>query len=120
MPPTPEPSDPLDPLFARWRASAPEPADELETLVWRRLAAIESPTPVRGGLLAAIESMFARPSFTVAFVTACVLLGLFLAETRASRLQAQRSGEFVVSYLRQIDPQFDAVTPPAASAVSRP
>ena len=40
MPPTPEPPDPLDPLFARWRASAPEPADELETLVWRRLAVI--------------------------------------------------------------------------------
>ena len=105
IPPTP---DPLDPLFSQWRAAAPEPADDLETRVWRRLAAKAGPSPVHAGLLDGIEAMFARASFTTAFVVACVLLGLFLAETRVSRLQAQRSSEFVLSYLRQIDPQFNA------------
>lgn len=111
LPPDP---DPLDPVFDRWRASAPEPSDQLESTVWRRLAAAAPPVPARVGLLAGIEAMFARTSFKAAFVTACVLLGLFLAETRVSRLQTKRSGEFVLSYLRQIDPQFDAAVPTAS------
>ena len=118
MPPLPPPPDPLDPLFTQWRAGAPAPADDLETRVWRRLAAQAAPPPVRGGPLAGLEALFARASFTAAFVVACVLLGLFLAETRVSRRQAKRSSEFVLSYLRQIDPQFNAAavaadTPPA-------
>lgn len=115
MPPhTPAP-DPLDPWFAQWRATAPAPADDLETRVWRRLATREDPRPAADGLLAGLEALFARTSFTAAFVVACVLLGLFLAETRISGLQARRNSEFVLSYLRQIDPQFDAaaITAPA-------
>ncbi|HWA26843.1 MAG TPA: hypothetical protein VG734_14385 [Lacunisphaera sp.] len=120
-PPTPPgPPDPLDPLFAEWQASAPDPADNLETLVWRRIAAAETPAAARGGVLAAIEAMFSRPSFTAAFVTCCVLLGLFLAETRASRLESKRSGEFVLGYLRQIDPQFDGIAPAAELDLPRP
>jgi hypothetical protein len=40
-------------------------------------------------------------------VVGCILLGLFLAETRVSQLQARRSAQFVQTYLREIDPQLD-------------
>jgi hypothetical protein len=107
-------------LFTEWRATAPEPPAALESAVWRRIAAVENPPAAPIGLLAAIEAMFARKSFTAAFVACCILLGLFLAETRASRLEARRSGEFVLSYLRQIDPQFDGIAPAAASSPAQP
>ena len=54
--------------------------------------------------------MFSRPSFAVAFVAACMLLGLFLAEVRLSRLQAERSAQLAQSYLRLIDPLMDQST----------
>jgi len=57
--------------------------------VWRRIAAVESRVE-RPGLFARMEAAFARPSFVVAFVAACMLLGLFLAEMRLSRLHAER------------------------------
>jgi hypothetical protein len=120
MPTPPPPSDPLDPLLSRWRATAPEPSDSLEPLVWRRIAAKAISRPARASLPAAIETLFARTSFTAVFVAACVLLGLFLAETRVSRLQAKRSGEFVLSYLRQIDPQFEATAPAVAAPGANP
>ena len=107
MPPPNDQRDPLDSLFERWRDAAPEPSDELESAVWRRLAAHENPSIRRGGFFASIEAIFARPSFTAAFVVGCVLLGLLLAETRVSQMQAKRSVQFVQSYLRQIDPQLE-------------
>jgi hypothetical protein len=106
--PTPnDPRDPLDALFERSRNATPEPSENLESMVWRRIAADENPAGARRGWLAAIEAVFARPSFTTAFVVGCVLLGLLLAETRVSQIQAKRSVQFVQSYLRQIDPQLD-------------
>lgn len=106
MSPHPDPDDPLHSLFERSRELAPEPSEQLESMVWRRLAAVETPV-VRRSLFATIEAMFARPSFTAAFVVGCILLGLFLAETRVSQLQARRSAQFVQTYLREIDPQLD-------------
>ena len=107
MSPPNDPRDPLDTLFERSRNAAPEPSENLESMVWRRIAADENPPGVRRGWFAAIEVIFARPSFTAAFVVGCVLLGLLLAETRVSHMQAKRSVQFVQSYLRQIDPQLD-------------
>lgn len=106
-------------MFERCRDVAPEPSDSLESVVWRRIAAAENPSARRGGLLASIEAMFARTSFTAAFVAACVLLGLLLAETRVSQMQAKRSVQFVQSYLRQIDPQLgDAGDANASSSLN--
>jgi len=96
------PSDPLDSLLDRWR-EVPEPPPRLTAEVWRRIAVVESDTE-RPGLLARIEAAFARPSFTIAFFAACMLLGLFLAEVRLSRLQAARGVQIAQSYLRLIDP----------------
>ena len=96
------PNDPLDPLLERWRDATPAPPGPLAAEVWRRIAAAESPE--RPGLLARIEAAFARPSFAFTFVTACVLLGLFVAEVRLSRLQAERNTQLARSYLHLIDP----------------
>jgi hypothetical protein len=102
------PPDPLDNLLDRW-AETPAPPAHLATEVWRRIAVAESPAE-RPGFLARIEAMFSRPSFAVAFVAACMLLGLFLAEVRLSRLQAERSAQLAQSYLRLIDPLIDQST----------
>lgn len=99
------PSDPLDSLLDRWRET-PEPPPQLSTEIWRRLAIVGSRAE-RPGLFARIELAFARPSFAVAFVAACLLLGLFLAEARLSRLHAARGVQIAQSYLRLIDPSID-------------
>lgn len=104
------PKDPLDSLLDRWGDSTPEPSDHLEAETWRRIAhaATTATEPERRrGWLACIEAAFSRPSFTVAFVAACVLLGLFLAESRVSHLQEERSRQVVQNYLRLIDPLVD-------------
>ena len=99
------PFDPLDPLLDRWR-EVPEPPAHLTTEVWRRIAVVESRAE-RSGILARIEATFARPSFAVAFIAACMLLGLFLAEIRLSNLHAARGVQIAQSYLRLIDPLMD-------------
>ena len=103
------PSDPLDPLLERWRDAAPPLPEHLTAEVWRRIAAAETPAPYFS-LLARIEAAFARPSFAVAFVAACMLLGLFLAEVRISRLQAEHNTQLVQSYLQLIDPLLESAT----------
>jgi hypothetical protein len=99
------PSDPLDPLLDRLR-DTPEPPSRLATEVWHRIATLESHTEPRG-LWSGIEAVFARPSFAAAFLTVCVLLGLFLAEIRLSRLHAERGVQIAQSYLRLVDPLTD-------------
>jgi len=99
------PNDPLDPLLERWRDAPPPLPGHLSAEVWRRISVAETPAPL--GLLARIEAAFARPSFAVAFVAACVLLGLFMAEMRLSRLEAERNTQLAKSYLHLIDPLLD-------------
>jgi len=70
------------------------------------------------GWWARMEVAFARPSFAAAFVIACVLLGLFLAEARISRLQAERSAQLAKSYLRLIDPLLRETTDDRGRAAS--
>ena len=99
------PPDPLDNLLDQW-AETPAPPAHLPSEVWRRIAVTESRAEPPG-FLARVEVMFSRPSFAVAFVAACMLLGLFMAEVRLSRLQAERSTQLAQSYLRLIDPLID-------------
>ena len=105
MNPTPPPDDPLDSLLDQWGRSAPAPGP-LGPEVWRRIARVEE--PVRRTFWEMIHGAFARPSFAAAFVAACVLLGLFLAEARRSRLQAEYNRELMQSYLRLIDPLLES------------
>ncbi len=51
-----------------------------------------------------LDAAFARPSFASAFVAACVLLGLFLAEARLTRIHAAQGAQLARSYLQLIDP----------------
>ena len=100
----PTPRDPLEHLLENWR-DAPPPAGTVVPEVWRRIAAAEA-RQERPGWLSRLEAVFARPSFALVFVTACVLLGLFLAEARVSRLQAERNVQMARQYLRLIDPAY--------------
>ncbi len=108
------PPDHLDPLFDRWRAEAPRLAAPLAPEVWRRIRAGRDGREPRG--LAAFAAAFARPSFAIAFVSACVLGGLFFAELRVSRLQAERNTQLARSYVRLIDPLLNSL-PPAGAKV---
>lgn len=65
-----------------------------------------------------MDRAFARPSFAAAFVIACVLLGLFLAEARLSRLQVERNTDLAKRYLRLIDPLLSETTAVRGRAAS--
>jgi hypothetical protein len=111
------PPDPLDPLLERWRTLAPKLETPLAPDVWRQIRTARGEE--RPGLLAALAAAFARPSFAAAFVTACVLAGLFFAEMRVSQLQAARNVQLARSYVRLIDPLLNNV-PPGAIAAAAP
>jgi hypothetical protein len=106
----PEEPDPLDPLLDRWGRDVPPSPGPLAPEVWRRIAHDQNPAPAPGWL-ERVHAMFARPSFAAAFVAACVLLGLFLAETRASRRQAEYGAQLAQGYMRLIDPLLAAGAP---------
>jgi len=108
---TPSP-DPLDDLVKRWGENAPPLPASVRPEVWRRVARAEA-APLKAGWLARLEADFARPAFAGAFIAACTLLGLFLAEVRLSRLHAQRDAQLARSYLTLVDPLF-------ADAAARP
>jgi hypothetical protein len=113
----PPPREPLDPLLENWR-DAPPPSGTVAPEVWRRIAAAKA-RQGQPDWLVRLEAVFARPSFAFVFVTACVLLGLFLAEARVSRLQAERNVQMARQYLRLIDPSFAGTQPDGAPAAPR-
>ncbi len=96
--------DPLDDLLDRWQPPA-NLAPDLRPEIRREIAALR--TTRRGSWLTRLETAFTRPSFAVAFVAACVLLGLFLAEARVSRLHAAYGAEIARNYVQLIDPLLD-------------
>jgi hypothetical protein len=110
------PHDPLDPLLDRWGVS-PEQRP-LAPEVWRKLATAERPVrrpePRMMAWWRALDVVFGRASFAAAFVIACALLGLFLAELRVSHLRDERDRQLTESYLRLIDPLVIAAAAPAA------
>ncbi len=103
------PPDPLDPLLERWRAVAPPLERSLGPDVCQRIRAA-AVSETRAGWWGRVEAVFAQPAFASVFVTACVLLGLFLAEIRLSRLQADRNTQLARSYVRLIDPLVEIQT----------
>jgi hypothetical protein len=100
------PTDPLDSLFKRWGESTPHVRDSIDREVWRRIANAEN-RPAKVGWFSTFESVFSRPAFGVAFVAVCMLLGLFLAEVRLSKLHEQRSAVIEASYLQLLAPSAD-------------
>jgi hypothetical protein len=100
------PPDPLDPLLDRW-SEIPEPSSRLTATVWQRIALGEGKAR-NTRVLATLQLWLGRPAFAVGFITACALLGLFLAEIRVSHLQRERSAQLARSYLLLIDPLLNA------------
>jgi hypothetical protein len=86
--------------------------------VWRRIRATKA-ADLQPGWRERLEAMFAQPSFAVAFVTACVLLGLFLAEMRLSGLQADRNAQLARSYVSLIDPLLQSPPPSGRTTLLR-
>ena len=112
--------DPLDALLTRSRSlqPPPPPPDALGKEVWRRIADAEiSSEPSWWGRL---EAVFSRPSFAAVFVAACTLFGLFLAEVRVSRMQAQRNVQLAQAYIHLIDPLLEQPTADLSSAQRSP
>ena len=93
--------DPLDDLLDRWHTPA-DLARDLRADVHRELGRCR--IAENRSWAARIEQTFSRPSFAITFVAACVLLGLFLAEARVSRLHALYGAEIARSYVQLIDP----------------
>lgn len=99
------PRDPLDSLLDQLRMVRPPASahEELTKEVWRRIADADV-AQAETGFAARVEATFRRPSFAFAFVAACTVFGLFLAEVRVSRQQAQRNVQLAQAYLQLIDP----------------
>lgn len=94
--------DPLDPLLDRW-SETPDPSPRLTANVWQQIA-LDEDKVTSTSVWTTLEIWLSRPAFAIGFVTACALLGLFLAEIRVSQLQRERSAELARSYLLLIDP----------------
>jgi hypothetical protein len=101
----PDNPDPLDHLLDRLDKALPPAPGSVAPEVWRRIQQAERaaalPAP---GWREHLHAAFGRTSFAAAFVVGCVLLGLFLAEVRSSRRQAEYSAQLAHSYLQLIDP----------------
>lgn len=115
----PDEPDPLHRLLDRWGETTPPPPGQLSAEVWRRIAHDRTSTAAPGWM-DRLHAIFARPSFTAAFVAACVLLGLFLAELRSSRRQAEYGAQLAQGYLRLIDPLLAAGAEPAVAPKTKP
>lgn len=97
--------DPLDPLLDEW--GTPPEQTPLTPEVWHRLAHVTAPARsrrARAPWWRTLDAAFGRVSFAVAFVVACTLLGLFLAEMRVSKIRGERDRQLAETYLRLIDP----------------
>jgi hypothetical protein len=64
-----------------------------------------------------VEVIFGQPAFAAAFIAACLVLGLFLAEVRLSRAAADQNHRFIREYVRLIDPRIQSLTTPTAGPV---
>ncbi len=106
---TTPPDDPLDPLLDRW-SSTPDPSPNLSAKVWQQIATHDASDDEMVGPWTLLMHWLGRPAFAVGFVTACALLGLFLAEVRVSYAQRERNAQLARSYLQLIDPLIN--TPP--------
>ncbi len=101
----PEPPESLDHLLSRWSQETPPAPDSVAPEVWRRIGRSRRTAPARQlSWLERLHAAFARPSFAAAFVAMCVLLGLFLAEARSSRQQAEYGARIAQDYLKLVDP----------------
>lgn len=107
--------DSLERLFTAWKDEVTPSVPSVATDVRRRLRVLDEKRRPRFRLTQ-IEAAFSRPSFATAFITACVLLGLFLAEVRITYRENDRAARIEQNYLRLIDPLLVDPTPTPTNA----
>jgi hypothetical protein len=110
---TPAP-DPLEAALEALRRETPVQPESVRAEVWRRIALAEAAARLREPWWRRLEAAFVRPAFAVAFVAASLLLGLFLAEIRVSRLREARTVMLEREYLELLDPLASAPNLPRA------
>lgn len=99
----PPPDDPLEPLLDQWSAT-PEPSPRLRADVWQKIATRDHSPRFENSGWTTFSTWLERPAFAVAFVAACALLGVVLAELRIGQIQRERNAQLARSYLELIDP----------------
>jgi hypothetical protein len=96
--------DPLDDLIASWK-EGPAASSGLRRRVWARIDAAEKsrqPSPFE--LLRRAFAALVRERAAIAWVTACIALGLISAELRATRLPMHDLQQIATAYLQTINP----------------
>lgn len=101
--PFPKNRDPLEPWLDRWAEEAPAQPRSVEPDVWRKIRRAER-SAAETTWLQRLNLAFGRPSFAIAFVLGCLLLGLFFGEIRAAKLQAEYGARLTRRYLTLVDP----------------
>lgn len=98
------PPDPLDELLASWKET-PAPAPDLRRRVWARIDAASPPRrPTFAELLRRAFAGLVRERAALAWVAACIALGLISAELRATRLPVHDLQQIATTYLQSINP----------------
>ncbi|MFT3830660.1 MAG: hypothetical protein QM691_13235 [Opitutaceae bacterium] len=96
--------DPLDDLIASWK-EVPAASAGMRRRVWARIDSAEKRR--RPSLFFTLRSAFAvlvRERAAIAWVTACIALGLVSAELRATRLPMHDLQQIATAYLQTINP----------------
>jgi hypothetical protein len=116
------PPDPLESALETYRLATPPQPESIQHEVWRRIAHAETVSAVEFlPWWRRLENVFAHPAFASAFVAACLLLGLFLAEMRLTHLERARTAALEESYRQLVDPLLTAThLPRAQPAIHRP
>lgn len=99
-----EKSDKLDELLNAWE-SVEIDHPRLGHRVWSRIASEEEASQhAFPSFFKLVHGVLSRPIYASAFVVACVLFGLLLAEMRVAQQQAKRGEQLAESYKQVIDP----------------
>ncbi|EDY81882.1 hypothetical protein VDG1235_1502 [Verrucomicrobiia bacterium DG1235] len=76
----------------------------LNSRVWARVANEDKEPAALPNFLNLVQSILSRPMYASAFVVACILGGLLLAELRVAQQQVERGNQLAESYKQVIDP----------------
>lgn len=76
----------------------------LAARVWSRVANEDNEPARLPTFFNLVQSLLSRPVYATAFVVACVLSGLLLAELRVAQRQVERGDQLAESYKQVIDP----------------
>ncbi len=101
--------DKLDLLLEDWQ-DTPEPDPQLTHRVWSRIAADDnSREPLTTNWFNRFSNILSRPLGAAAFVTACVVCGITIAQFRVSYEKQARTDQLAHDYIQLIKSQQDPI-----------